>query len=97
MSIFWSIVKGLNDVLTNTLKEFGNNKNDTVSKDDIREIIRDEWVRHLYDCSDEELNRYCDWYVLHRSVEENGRYKCINTIADYCADKGIEFYYRYNY
>lgn len=95
MSIFWSIVKRLNDVLTNTLKEFGNNKNEMVSKDDIREVLRDEWVRHLYDATDLEINRYCDWYVLHCSVEENGRYKCINTIADYCSDKGIEYYYRF--
>lgn len=95
MSIFWSIVNGLNNVLANSLRSF--ETNDDVSNTNRRDEIRDEWVRRLYDCSDEELNRYCDWYVLHRSVEENGRYKCIHTIADYCADKGIEFYYRYNY
>ena len=95
MSIFWSIVNGLNNVLTNSLKGFATNEE--VSNTNRRDEIRDEWVRRLYDCSDEELNRYCDWYVLHRSVEENGRYKCIHTIADYCADKGIKFYHRYNY
>ena len=93
MSIFWSIVEGLNNVLTNTLKGF--ETNEEINNTNHRDEIRDEWVRRLYDCSDEEINRYCDWYVLYRSVEENGRYKCIHTIADYCADRGIEFYHRY--
>lgn len=93
MSIFWSIVKGLNNVLTNTLKGFENNEE--VSTTNRRDELRDEWVRRLYDCSDVEINRYCSWYVLYRSVEENGRYKCIHTIADYCADRGIEFYHWY--
>lgn len=95
MSIFWSIVKGLNDVLTNSFKSFATDEE--ISNANRRDEIRNEWVRRLYDCSDEEIDRYCNWYVLHRSVEENGRYKCIHTIADYCADKGIKFYHRYNY
>lgn len=95
MSIFWSIVKGLNNVLTNSLKGFATDENEEVSNTNRRDEIRDEWVERLYDCTDVEINRYCDWYVLHRSVEENGRYKCIHTIAEYCADRGIEFYYRY--
>ncbi len=93
MSIFWSIVKGLNEVLTNTIKGF--DTENKVEETNHRDDLRDEWVRRLYDCSDEELNRYCNWYKLYRSVEENGRYKCIHVIADYCADRGIEFYYRY--
>lgn len=95
MSIFWSIVKGLNNVLTNSLKGFATNEE--VSNTNRRDEIRNEWVSRLYDCSNEEINRYCRWYGLYRSVEENGRYKCIHTIADYCADKGIDFYHRYNY
>ena len=95
MSIFWSIVKGLNNALTNSLKGFATNENEEVSNTNRRDEIRDEWVERLYDCTDVEINRYCDWYALHRSIEENGRYKCIHTIAEYCADRGIEFYYRY--
>ena len=95
MSIFWSIVKGLNNVLTNSLRSFETNENEEVSNTNRRDELRDEWVERLYDCTDVEINRYCDWYRLYRSVEENGRYKCIHTIAEYCADRGIEFYYRY--
>lgn len=95
MSIFWSIVKGLNDVLTNTLKGFETNEES--SNTNRRDEIRNEWVRRLYDCSDDELDGYCRWYGLYRSVEENGRYRCIHEIADYCADKDIEFYHMYNY
>lgn len=93
MSIFWSIVKGLNDALTNTLKEFSTSSE--VKEVNYREELEKDWLKHLYNCSDEELDKYCDYYGLYRSVKENGRYTCEHVIARYCADHEIQFYYIY--
>ena len=77
-----------NEVLTNTLKSFETTHEEDTFKE---ESLEDKWKRELHYYSDERLEeelRRCSLYNW--SIEYDGRYKCIDKLAEFKARNGYK-------
>ena len=90
MSIFWSLIEGLNEILINSLScESIHDKLDENTKESLQ---RNEWYKQLHYCTDEDINRYLERNGLYYSIEHDGRYKCEKVLIDYFIDRNIDVY-----
>lgn len=89
MSIFWSLIEGLNGILINSLSCESNTHEGTSIKESSRE---DEWYKQLHYSSDNEIDRYLERNGLYYSIEHDGRYKCEKILIDYFVDSNIDVY-----
>ena len=89
MSVFWSLIEGLNNILINSLScEF-----DTHEETNIKESsYEDEWYKQLHYSTDDEIDRYLERNGLYYSIEHDGRYKCEKILIDYFVDSNIDVY-----
>lgn len=89
MSIFWSLIEGLNNILINSLSC----GSDTCKETNIKESSReDKWYKQLHYSTDDEINRYLERNGLYYSIEHDGRYKCEKILIDYFVDSNIDVY-----
>lgn len=89
MSIFWSLIEGLNNILINSLSCESNTCEGTNIKESSR---KDEWYKQLHYSTDDEIDRYLERNGLYYSIEHNGRYKCEKILIDYFVDSNINVY-----
>ena len=87
MSIFWSLIEGLNSILVNSMScESGTHEN-------IKESSReDEWYKQLHCSTDDEIDRYLERNGLYYNIEHDGKYKCEKILIDYFVDSNIDVY-----
>ena len=89
MSIFWSLIEGLNDILINSLSC----ESDTCKETNIKESSKEnEWYKQLHYSTDDEINRYLERNGLYYSIEHDGRYKCEKILMNYFVDSNIDVY-----
>ena len=89
MSIFCSLIEGLNDILINSLSC----GSDTHEGTNIKESLQsDAWYKQLHYSTDDEINRYLKKNGLYYSIEHDGRYKCEKILIDYFIDRKIDVY-----
>lgn len=89
MSIFWSLIEGLNNILINSLSC----ESDTHEEINIKESSqKDEWYKQLHYSTDDEIDRYLERNGLYYSIEHDGRYKCEKILIDYFVDSNIDVY-----
>ena len=91
MSIFWSLIEGLNDVLINSLSR-DTNTHESADKNLAESLQIDEWYKQLHYSTDNEIDRYLERNGLYYSIEHDGRYKCENVLLDYFIDMNIDVY-----
>ena len=84
--MLWKIVEYLNNIMVNALTSDVESNKET---DDLKE----RWQKRIWYSSDEQIDRYLDRHGLYYSIEENGRYKCVNVLIDYFVENQIEPYY----
>ena len=89
MSIFWSLIEGLNNILINSLSCESNTHERANIKENSRE---DEWYKQLHYSTDDEIDRYLERNELYYSIEHDGRYKCEKILIDYFVDSNIDVY-----
>lgn len=89
MSIFWSLLEGLNDILINSLSCGSDTHEGTNIKENSKE---DEWYKQLHYSTDNEIDRYLERNGLYYSIEHDGRYKCEKILIDYFVDSNIDVY-----
>ena len=89
MSIFWSLIEGLNDILINSLSCGSDTHEGTNIKENSKE---DEWYKQLHYSTDNEIDRYLERNGLYYSIEHDGRYKCEKILIDYFANSNINVY-----
>ena len=89
MSIFWSLIEGLNGILINSLSCESNTCEGTNIKESSQ---KDEWYKQLHYSTDDEINRYLERNGLYYSIEHDGRYKCEKVLLDYFIDMNIDVY-----
>ena len=89
MSIFWSLIEGLNNILIDSLSC----EPDTHEKINKKESSNeDEWYKQLHYSTDDEIDRYLERNGLYYSIEHDGRYKCEKILIDYFVDSNIDVY-----
>ena len=86
--IFWSIIKGLNDGLSNTLTDSTATSSNSESDDYLH-----DWENRIYNSTDEQIDAYLDRHGLYYSVSDNGRYRCEKVLIDYFVENSIKPYY----
>ena len=93
MSIFWSLIEGLNDVLINSLSR-DTNTHESADKNlaESLQIDEDEWYKQLHYSTDNEIDRYLERNGLYYSIGHDGRYKCEKVLIDYFIDMNIDVY-----
>ena len=93
MSIFWSLIEGLNDVLINSLSR-DTNTHESADKNlaESLQIDEDKWYKQLHYSTDDEIDRYLERNGLYYSIEHDGRYKCEKILIDYFMDSNIDVY-----
>ena len=89
MSIFWSLIEGLNNILINSLS-CESDAHEEVNKKE--SSCEDEWYKQLHYSTDDEINRYLERNGLYYSIENDGRYKCEKILIDYFVDSNIDVY-----
>lgn len=89
MSIFWSLIKGFNDILINSLSCESNTHEGTNIKESSN---KNEWYKQLHYSSDDEIDRYLEKNGLYYSIGNDGRYKCEKILIDYFVDRNIDVY-----
>ena len=89
MSIFWSLIEGLNGILINSLSCGSDTHEGTNIKESSQ---RDEWYKQLHYSTDDEIDRYLERNGLYYSIEHDGRYKCEKILIDYFVDSNINVY-----
>ena len=89
MSIFWSLIEGLNDILINSLSCGSDTHEGTNIKESLRE---NEWYKQLHYSTDNEIDRYLERNGLYYNIEHDGRYKCEKILIDYFIDRNIDVY-----
>ena len=93
MGIFWSLIKGLNEVLVNSLTcEY--NEHESVDEKLVKslQIDEDKWYKQLHYSTDDEIDRYLERNGLYYNIEHDGRYKCEKVLLDYFIDMNIDVY-----
>ena len=91
MGIFWSLIKGLNEVLINSLT-CESNEYESVDENLVESLQIDEWYKQLHYSTDHEIDRYLERNGLYYSVKNDGRYKCEKVLLDYFIDMNIDVY-----
>ena len=91
MGIFWSLIKGLNEVLINSLT-CESNEHESVDENSVERLQIDEWYKQLHYSTDDEINRYLERNGLYYNIEHDGRYKCEKVLIDYFIDMNIDVY-----
>ena len=91
MGIFWSLIKGLNEVLINSLT-CESNKHESVDENLVESLQIDEWYKQLHYSTDDEIDRYLERNGLYYNIEHDGRYKCEKVLIDYFIDMNIDVY-----
>ena len=91
MGIFWSLIKGLNEVLINSLS-CDTNTHELVDKNLTESLQRNEWYKQLHYSTDDEIDGYLERNGLYYSIEHDGRYKCEKVLIDYFIDRNIDVY-----
>ena len=93
MSIFWSLIKGLNEVLINSLT-CESNGHESVDENLVEslQMDEDEWYKQLHYSTDNEIDRYLERNGLYYNIEHDGRYKCEKVLLDYFIDMNIDVY-----
>ena len=61
MGIFWSLIKGLNEVLINSLT-CESNEHESVDENSVESLQIDEWYKQLHYSTDNEIDRYLEKY-----------------------------------
>ena len=89
MSIFWSLIEGLNSILINSLSCESNTHEGINIKESSRE---DEWYKQLHYSTDDEIDRYLERNGLYYNIEHDGRYKCEKILIDYFVNSNINVY-----
>ena len=89
MSIFWSLIEGLNSILINSLSCESNTHEGINKKESSNE---DEWYKQLHYSTDDEIDRYLERNGLYYNIEHDGRYKCEKILIDYFVDSNIDVY-----
>ena len=89
MSMFWNLIKGLNNILINSLSCESNAHEGTNIKESSQ---KDEWYKQLHYSNDDEINRYLERNGLYYSIEHDGRYKCEKILIDYFVNSNIDVY-----
>ena len=89
MSIFWSLIEGLNNILIDSLSCESDAHKGTNIKETSRE---DEWYKQLHYSTDDEIDRYLERNGLYYSIEHDGRYKCEKILIDYFVNSNINVY-----
>ena len=89
MSIFRSLIEGLNGILINSLSCESDTHKGTNTKESSNE---DEWYKQLHYSTDDEIDRYLEKNGLYYSIEHDGRYKCEKILIDYFVDSNIDVY-----
>ena len=91
MGIFWSLIKGLNEVLINSLS-CDTNTHELSDKNLTESLQRNEWYKQLHYSNDDEIDGYLERNGLYYSIEHDGRYKCEKVLMDYFIDRNIDVY-----
>ena len=91
MGIFWSLIKGLNEVLINSLT-CESNEHESVDGNLVESLQIDEWYKQLHYSTDNEIDRYLEKNGLYYNIEHDGRYKCEKVLLDYFIDMNIDVY-----
>ena len=91
MGIFWSLIKGLNEVLINSLT-CESNEHESVDENSVESLQIDEWYKQLHYSTDDEIDRYLERNGLYYNIEHDGRYKCEKVLLDYFIDRNIDVY-----
>ena len=91
MGIFWSLIKGLNEVLINSLS-CDTNTHESADKNLAESLQIDEWYKQLHYSTDNEIDRYLERNGLYYNTEHDGRYKCEKVLLDYFIDRNIDVY-----
>ena len=74
------LLQGALESMANTYEENGN----TYREESLEDNLRKEWENELYYYSDERINQELKKCMIYNySVEYDGRYKCIEKIAEY--------------
>ena len=89
MSIFWSLIEGLNNILINSLSCESDTHEETNKKESLQS---DEWYKQLHYSTDDEIDRYLERNGLYYNTEHDGRYKCEKILIDYFVDSNIDVY-----
>ena len=89
MNMFWSLIKGFNDILINSLSCESNTHEGTNIKESSN---KNEWYKQLHYSTDDEIDRYLEKNGLYYSIENDGRYKCEKILIDYFVDRNIDVY-----
>ena len=89
MSMFWSLIGGLNNILINSLSCESDAHEGTNIKESSNE---NEWYKQLHYSSDNEIDRYLERNGLYYNIEHDGRYKCEKILIDYFVDSNIDVY-----
>ena len=76
MGIFWSLIKGLNEVLINSLT-CESNGHESVDENLVEslQIDEDEWYKQLHYSTDNEIDRYLERNGLYYNIEHDGKNK----------------------
>ena len=93
MGIFWSLIKGLNAVLINSLT-CESNEHESVDENLVENLQtdEDEWYKQLHYSTDNEIDRYLERNGLYYNIEHDGRYKCEKVLLDYFINMNIDVY-----
>ena len=91
MGIFWSLIKGLNEVLINSLT-CESNEHESVDENLVENLQTDEWYKQLHYSTDDEIDRYLERNGLYYNIEHDGRYKCEKVLLDYFINMNIDVY-----
>ena len=89
MSIFWSLIEGLNNILIDSLSCEPDTHEEINKKESSNE---DAWYKQLHYSNDDEINRYLERNGLYYSIEHDGRYKCEKILIDYFVNSNINVY-----
>ena len=89
MSIFWSLIEGLNNILIDSLSCEPDTHEEINKKESSNE---DEWYKQLHYSTDDEIDRYLERNGLYYNTEHDGRYKCEKILIDYFVDSNIDVY-----
>ena len=89
MSIFWSLIEGLNGILINSLSCESDTHKGTNIKENLKE---NEWYKQIHYSTDDEIDRYLERNGLYYSIEHDGRYKCEKILIDHFVNSNINVY-----
>ena len=83
MSIFWSLIEGLNEVLINSLS-CESNTHESADKNLAESLQIDEWYKQLHYSTDNEIDRYLERNGLYYNIEHD---ESVRVLLEYLTEQ----------